>query len=416
VLSSAARTHSDLYSNWKAGQRSNMNLTKNPLPHRKAHEARVFFILLAASISLAFSICCYLKNLTILPPGPAVAISEVTKSLWESGSLSPEYFKETYREASGISRTTSTNIWQDVFAVDEAGNLLPKHSLISAVIAVPFYALFGTMGFWIVQQIFFLWLLSSSYSIVEELTQRALPWTTLLATCFFSQTIFYSFEFNYDLHGCALFVGGFNLMRHRPFFGGAVMCLSIFTRPTYFILVLPLAFARKYSAGFSNTLKSLLGLAVTLALFLLVNDLLWGSPFLVSYSRLPSFHNGQMIIAPHPLVGDLETFIRDWSSKLLSSKGLIPYNLAFLAFPFVLLSIWRHREWRFQLVCLLTGLGYSLYIFSYPMWAVTYYGNRFLLPAIYLYLIPFMVYLGALETRLTSGPASEEARRDLLMQ
>ncbi|MCI5065452.1 hypothetical protein MRY87_06975 [bacterium] len=369
---------------------------------------RLFFLLNAVALSFAVSLCAYVKELPVLPQGPAVAVSEVTKSIWERGSLTPEYFQKTYEEARAYSEAESSYVWQDVFAIDSHGNLLPKHSLISAILAVPFFALLGPLGFWAFQQLVFLWLLYSTYLIVEELTHKSLPWTTLLATFFLSQSIFYSYQFSYDLHGCALLIGGLYLMRPLPFLGAMVMSFSVFTRPTHFLLLVPLALARNGSLKSTRVISSMLGIVATTCLFLLTNYYLFGNPFLTSYQRLPVFHNGEMILLAHPFGFNLSTFVTDWPDKLFGSNGLVLYNLSFAALPLVLVYLWRCRqEQRFQMICLLTGLGYSLYIFSYPMWSATSYGNRFLLPAVYLYLFSFIPFAGQFESSLQAKSLPE---------
>ena len=369
---------------------------------------RLFFLCTALTLSLTFSICAYFKNLAILPQGPDFAISEVTKSIWERGSITPNYFQETYDRARAFSENSSSVVWQDVFAIGSEGNLRPKHSLISAIIAVPFFAIFGTLGFWILQQLLFLWLLYSTYLIVEEITEESLPWTTLLATCFLSQSAFYSYQFTYDLHGCALLIGGFCLMRSRPFLGAMIMSLSVFVRPTHLLLLVPLALARSGSLKSSKTIESLLGIATTILIFLLANYYLFGNPLLTSYQRQPDFINGEPVLFAHPFGLDMSTFFSNWSEKLFGSKGLLTYNLSFAAFPFVLLHLWKDRiKQRFQIVCLLTGLAYMLYIYSYPMWDVTVYGNRFLLPTIYLYLLSFIPFAGQLESKLRAQAHTE---------
>lgn len=338
---------------------------------------------------MAFSLCCYLKNISVIPPGPSVAISEVTKSLWESGSLTPSYFFTTYHEAAAFSKETSSDVWQDVFALDKRGNLLPKHSMLSAILAVPFYALFGIAGFWILQQVVLLGVLYATYCIVEDLTAKNLPWIVLISTMFLTQTLFYSYEFNYDLHGCALLIGGLNLLRRSGLWGSVVIMLSVFVRPSSILLSLPLVFigTRRFAA--LQKKDAVIGTFAVLGLFLMINYLWWGDPFVTTYSRLPSFHKGEMVLLNHPFGFNWEVFLSDWSMKLFSKKGIVSFNLSLIALPLVFISV-LYKGSPFEKGCVIIAVGYALYIFSYPMWSATYYGNRFLLPAIYLYLIPFI--------------------------
>lgn len=358
----------------------------------------LFFLALAVVLSLTFSIGAYVQGLPVIVEGPMVAISETTKSLLHSGSLQPEYFTETYREAQAYSK--GGLVWQDVFALDKHGGLRPKHSIFSSIVAVPFYAVFGTAGFWVLQQLFLLWLLCSTYLIVEILSGRALPWSTLLATCFLTQTLFYSYSFSYDLHGCALLVGGLYISRKHPLIGAVIMTLSLFVRPAFGLLAFPLLFAWRQTATKEGAIApALLGFAIVSLGFMLMNYFFWGSPFLTAYARLPSFEYGEMYFSRHPVGFDREVFLSGWSRKVFSDQGVLPYNLSFVALPFVALSVRKDREWRFQIFCILVSFGYALYIFSYRMWSVTDHGNRFLFPSIYLYLFSFILLIGRLEAR-----------------
>jgi hypothetical protein len=335
-----------------------------------------------------------------LPEGPAFEISEVTKSLVHSGSLTPAYFDSIRREAAEMSKATSSDVWQDVFAIDQYGRLRPKHSILSALVAVPFYLVFGDIGFWIAQQIFFLSLLFSTYLIVERLVGRGLPWSTLLATCFLSQSIFYSYQYSYDLHACSLIVGGIALLEALPLAGGATMTLALFVRPALILAVLPLALAAKGPHDWRGTRRALTGIAGVLVLFLGVNYVMWGSPFSTSYSRLPGFSNGEMIMAPHPMGFDSAVLANDWLRKIYGDVGLVPYNLSILAVPFVVVSLLKESARWPRSLFLITAILFTLYIFSYPMWSASVYGNRFLFPAIYLYLFSFIPYVGRFEIKL----------------
>ncbi len=326
-------------------------------------------------------------------------------------TITPQYFHEIYRDAAASSKTSQSDVWQDVFAVDQYGNLRPKHSVFSAIAAVPFYALFGNVGFWIMQQLFFLGLLFSTYLIVKQSTNRTLPWSTLLATLLLTQSLFHCYSFSYDLHGCTLLIGGLCILKHFPMIGAAVMTLSIFVRPSFLLLVLPLALESMWGGERQKRARVVVGGAIIMLLFGAYNYYMWGSPLTTAYSRLPGFRDGAMILPPHPFGFDLQVFLSQWTDKLFSSTGLLPYNLSILALPLVVASLYRERDF-FRWVCLLSATGYSMYIFSYPMWDNTFHGNRFLLPAIYLYLLCFIPLIGKVETRHLSPMRSQE--RDAL--
>jgi hypothetical protein len=337
----------------------------------------------------------------VLPPGPIAAISEVARSLWRDGSLSPEYFYRSFQEAQELSLKTDSYVLQDVFALGKNNTLLPKHSLLSALLAAPFYGIFGDAGFWILQQLAILALVLSIYSLVRELTGDELPLTTVISLFFLTQTLLYSYQYSYDIHGAVLILGGLAVMQNRPIWGGVIMGLSLFVRPTHILIALPLLFAQ-YRQGLvlKNFAAAAAGMSVVVALFLFLNSLMWGSPFKIAYSCLPAFDRGVLVLSQHPAGFEVRSLMTGWGLKLFGKNGAITYNPALLLLPCVLWCLRGDPHRRWFGVILGTALLYSIYIFSYPMWDASHQGNRFLLPAVSLYLIPFIAVFGALERRL----------------
>lgn len=348
------------------------------------------------SISLVFSFVCYLRNISLLPEGPALAVGEVTKSLVDNGSLTPQSFKDVYQAAADLSKSSQQNVWQDVFALGKSGALLPKHSIFSAVVATPFYFIFGEFGFWLFQQLFFVILIIATFGIVRELSGKELPWSTLIASLFFTPVILHSYGYSFDLHGTSLIVGGLYLTTVRSFWGGVMMAFSIFVRPSYLLLLFPLALIdiRAQKLQISN---SLLGVVIVLVFYGFFNYLLWGSPLVTSYGRIPEFIDGQMVISQHPVGFDLNVLLTDWSNKLFGEGGLASYNFSIFLLPLVIRDVFKQKNRKIELYLLLVSLVYTVFIFSYPYWMASFYGNRFLLPAIFLYLFSVIIYLGRFE-------------------
>ena len=348
------------------------------------------------SISLVFSFVCDLRNISLLPEGPALAVGEVTKSLVDNGSLTPQSFKDVYQAAADLSKSSQQNVWQDVFALGKSGALLPKHSIFSAVVATPFYFIFGEFGFWLLQQLFFAVLIIATFGIVRELSGKELPWSTLIASILFTPIIFYSYGFSFDLHGTALIIGGLYLTTVRSFWGGVVMALSIFVRPSYVLLFLPLSLVN-LRADKSHILGSLFGVVIVLVFFGLFNYAVWGGPLVTSYGRIPEFVEGQMVISQHPIGFDLNVLLTDWLNKLFGEGGLASYNFSIFLLPMAIRDVFKQKARKIELQLLLVSLVYTVFIFSYPYWMASFYGNRFLLPAIFLYLFSVIIYLGRFE-------------------
>jgi hypothetical protein len=346
-------------------------------------ERKFFFLVSVCLISLTFSGIGYLQGLPFLSVGPPLYTAEVTQSLWHTHSLRPERFDQIYREASDLSRTAGAEVWQDVFALDRRGGLAPKHALLSSVIAVPFYAIFGKLGFWVLQQLLFVWLLYSLYAIATRLAGRSLPLTTIVVSMILSPLLLHSHGFSSELHGCALVLGGLNMIHRRQFFGAFLMSLSILVRPSYILLVIPLVCAvyRHTPEWHREILRRSVGVAFGLGIVFMLNYILWGDSFATAYQRLPSFRNGELFISTHPVGFDLETFLSDWPAKLWGETGVFPVTSCLFLLPLVVISLRHQRDRWFEGVCLSTALLYTLYIFSYQMWMVTGPGNRFLLTA-----------------------------------
>lgn len=359
-----------------------------------------FLLMVGIVITSAFSLCSYLQGIPVLPQGPGKAVSEVAKSIVQHGTLTPRYFQEVHDQLREASKNVDGTIWQDIFALGSSGKLLPKHSILSAVAAVPFFFVFGDLGFWIMQQVVLLSLLYATYVMVNNISGRDLAWSTITCCLFLSPTLFHSNIFSYDLHGCALIICGLTLSQRCPWWGSVIMTLSIFVRPSYVILATLLLCARLSAPTLSQRCRLLLGWGSVLLSFFLYNSAMWGSPFLTSYARLLEFRRGEAVVMQFKGGPDMSVFLTNWSQKLVSESGLLPYNLCLIGLPCVLCWLCQMRVRTFQLWCLGSALAYTLYIFSYYQWMVSTYGNRFLLPAIYLYLLSLIPIIPDLVERV----------------
>lgn len=339
-------------------------------------------------VMFSFGFICRIKGLPCIAQGPDKAVSEVTKSLYHENSLSPEFFYKIRSEISEMSRRSNLFVWQDVFALGRDGQLYPKHSIISAFLAVPFYAVFGEYGFLLFQEMSFFLLAYSVYKIINKLSDSDYPFIVLVGICLGTQGINYSYEFSYDMHATALIMFGLYLSFSRPFLGSIIINMAVFVRPSFLLLTIPLSFANYfYSCRRRSLIYSFTGTSFTLGVFLLINYLLWGAPLITAYSRLPRYFGETAIITSHPYGFDLDTFLSKWDRKLFSKVGLLPYNSAFLLLPFTYHFISYSRYSKFLFYSVLISGSYVLYMFSYEMWDASFYGNRFIMPAIYLYLI-----------------------------
>jgi len=133
-----------------------------------------------------------------------------------------------------------------------------------------------------------------------------------------------------------------------------------------------------------------------------VNDLMWGSPFLTAYHRVVAFSaRGEPFIENHPRGFSLDVLLTDWWRKLLGARvGLLIFNPALCAFPWVCASARRSDHKWFAFSTLAGSVVYGLYMFSYEQWDNSYVGNRFLLPSVHLYVLSFIPWCCGLLDRV----------------
>lgn len=365
-----------------------------------------FLVFASALILIAFSLVCVLKGVGRFPDGPVSVVADVTRSLAHGGSLLPMSLVEEVHEAYNLSKQTHSYVWQDIVSLNSAGQYIPKHSVLSSILAVPFYIAFGDVGFWILQQLFAIVLVYSVFSLSKHIFDKANVCTALVVCFLFSQTVFYIYSYAHDLHGCALLIFGLAIMqrgnRIAPVAGVVLMCLSVIIRPSYLLLVFLLAFGGRVNDSTERRLLSLMGLGIGGAIIAVYNQIIWGNPIATPYTFVPVFYDGQQMLSEHPVGFSWEVLGRDWFRKLFGLTGLMPANIGFIFAPFVAIFCWTHRHRRFLLKVYGSALFYMMYVFSYEMWSVSALGNRFLFPAIYLYLVLLVGFIDHLVNRAIS--------------
>lgn len=359
-----------------------------------------FFLTALLLCSLTFSLTLYLSGDLVTPPGPSVAIASTTRAIWDNGSLTSRHAQAVFEAAQALSQSMQSEVWQDVFARDARGNLVPKHSVISSLIAAPFYGLFGETGFWVCQQFFLLVLSYCFYRCVTALAGAPVPLTSLFALCLLFPAFTTSYTFSYELHGIAFIVAGLLVSRTHPFLGGLVLGCSVFVRPSHILVIVPLLFAWRDPRHLGGVIKGGLGALCAFSALCLYNFILWGDPFTTAYSHLPLFHRGDLTIQKHPVGLDLHEFTRDWNGKLFGPEGLFSRWGTVVTIPCAIWMTLRSSRRMFFGSCLIAAALNTAFFLSYSMWDPKGFPHRFFLPSIILCLIPFTVYVGQMETWL----------------
>jgi hypothetical protein len=365
------------------------------------------FLLASLAVLLLSSACLHRLGYQVLPQeAPAARNAEVARSVWRRFSLEAPEFHVFEQNLRRLSRETHEGYRQDVFSLGKHGELFPKHSPLSGVVGAPFYGLFGDSGFWILQQVLALSVFYSTFRITSLLAKRETGVMTLTTIALLTETLvgFFCYTFSYDLHGLALIICGLHLMYSRPLCGSALAASSVFVRPSY-VLLLP--FLLNAWGGLprrsGRPLGVLLSTGAVLSLYLMVNDLMWGSPFATAYHRMVAFSpQGELFIEQHPGFS-LHVLLADWWRKLFGARvGLLLFNPALFVFPWVCAWASRSDHKWFAFSTLAGSVVYGLCMFSYQWWDVSFVGNRLLLPSIYLYLLNFIPWCCALRDRIGS--------------
>jgi len=299
-------------------------------------------------------------------PGPLARIAEASRSLWNNGTLQAPEFYALRDKIIKLSLETDQLYWQDAFSVGKSEELFPKHSLWTVVTFAAFYGVFGEAGFMLGHQLLAFLLVLLFYRLTNLTGTQCNSIVFAVVLLFFFKFMQYSFFFNYELHAAILIVGGVCLARSNPFLGNLLMCLSLFVRPS-FGLILPLLAVtwcgerdKKYMFG------SLAGLSAGLMIFALSNHFLWGSPFLTSYHQAPQIYQGELLLNTHPVGLNYSIFFSDWGQKIFNSEfGLLTNYPILLLLPIALYKHIYLRTIHPATILASSGFLLILFLFSY---------------------------------------------------
>jgi hypothetical protein len=360
------------------------------------------FLVASTAVLLLSSGLLHRLGYQVLPPqAPEARNGEVARSIWKNLSLQPPEFRVFRDNLARLSREHHQGYSQDVFSLGKSGEIFPKHSVISGVIAAPFYGVFGNCGFWILQQLLALLLFYSTFRLTSLVAKRDTGVPTLVTIALLTETLlgFFCYTFSYDLHGLMLLVCGLHLMYSRPLWGSALATLSLFVRPSYVLVVPFLVCAWLGLPHRASRLRQVLfGGGSVLFLYLATNTLMWGGPFVTAYHRIAAFApDGALFIEHHPQGFRLNVLVGNWWQKLFDLRvGLVVFNPALVAFPWVCAWARRFADKWFTWSTLGASMLYGLYMFSYEHWDVSFVGDRFLLPSVYLYILSFIPWCSGL--------------------
>lgn len=359
----------------------------------KNKELFFVFVLLVSSIGGGLY---FVQKVEMLPEGPYQQVTQTAKYLWENHSLNRPDFQEMYERFSAENkRQPGLIFYQDIFSLGGDGKLYPKHPIIISFLAAPFYGLFGEFGFWLFNQCSLFFLLASAFAITCRLSSRRGAVGVMILLCFGTALLGHSYTFSFDLLGACFVVAGCSLMRTWPVLGGVVSALSVYIRVTnilYFPFLVFIWSDSSESVFCASMSRRIVGFLLGLVGLLLLNWYLWGSPLTTPYHRMVFFRDGEPLIGPYYHELGWTYFQSQWGKKLFDTRcGVLLFNPALLLLPLLARRIWKHPARRELSLALTAALVNSLLIFSYSNWSASTLGNRFLLPAVVLGIIPLLV-------------------------
>jgi hypothetical protein len=358
----------------------------------------VFLGLLAGIETLA-----WYKGGEILPlETPPRENALATKALWHRHSLTPEHYAALWQEACTRS-AAGQQVSQDVFAMAADGSLVPKHSLLTAFLAVPFYAVFGEVGFWLFNQVMVLIVYVSMKRLALFLYGREHAVVLAFLTLGGTQLGGYLFGFHYDVTALAFILAGFALIPTHPGLAGLLLGASVWIRFSNLLLI-PFLFLA-YRSPWRAWLRFAAGCGLLVAGLLALNAWLFGHPLRTGYHCLPIFVAGEFAgFDPHPVGFDRHLFLAEWPRKLFDERiGLLTQNLALWLWPLGLWMSWQRVDRRW-LAWTTAGMALQVvYVFSYFYWPASHTGNRFLFPFVFLALLPVVALADLRKSRPESG-------------
>jgi hypothetical protein len=265
------------------------------------------------------------------------------------------------------------------FALSPDGRVVPKHSVLMPLTAIPFLAVFGPTGL-LVFNVVQLGVLVYGISLLAGDS----PASRMLALAAYVSSPFlpYTYNFSPDVFGAALVVWTY-VAAHRGWWVpcGLLAGAAVWAKVYLVVILLP-AGLLVLNGGLGSVLKTVAAALVVVVPMLILNAALYGGPFVTGYDREARVQpDGTLTTADHyglfnqPLITGLGRLLFDrelgavWTAPLW---GLWPVG-AWL--------VWKQGRPRFA-AALALGIVVNLLLFAlYDKWNESVGGNRFLFPA-----------------------------------
>lgn len=287
--------------------------------------------------------------------------------------------------------------WSNV-SVGTDGEWYPKHSYLMPVFSTPLFVLFGPSGLLLFNCIALTLALFSGYLLAARITPPLASAVAVLMIGTSPLIPYLAYNYSHDVFCAALLTGGCALLAGRRWaLGGLLLGLSVYAKVTVLLIALPMGLAL---TGLNRRAIGLtvLWAAIPLAVYALLNTLMYGNPLTTSYHRILTARDGIQTVVSYgtafdtPFAQGYERFFSHSHEGEVVESAIIP----FYGYAGAVLLLRRAPR-------LALGLMVSFAAFILAFAQYRYGGARFFMPWIAVGVLPLAVVLDTVSGFVTRG-------------
>ncbi|MFO0824078.1 MAG: hypothetical protein U0792_13360 [Gemmataceae bacterium] len=265
------------------------------------------------------------------------------------------------------------------FALSPDGRVVPKHSVLMPVLALPFRVVFGWYGF-LIFNVVQVATLVYGISVLAGNT----PTARLLALVAYvvSPLMYMTYNFSPDVLGTVLVVWAYiAATRERWLVCGLLAALAVWAKVYLAVIVLPAGLLVLHG-GWRGVAKTIAAGIAGMVPMLLLNAALYGGPLITGYERDTRVsEDGTLTVLDHRGQFNQPFFVGLGRLLFDADLGAVPTAPLWVLWPVGAVVLWRAGQPRLA-AALGVAVIVNLCVFAcYDYWNATVGGNRFLLPA-----------------------------------
>jgi hypothetical protein len=269
------------------------------------------------------------------------------------------------------------------FAVSIDNRVVPKHSVLLTLLAVPFDAVAGEKGL-LLLNLLLVFALATGIARLAGGGPTACLLT--LAGYLSSPLLPYTYNFSPDVLGTALLIWAYvAAIGGRSALAGALVGLAVWAKVYLLLLALPLALIILPKGVRATGISIAFGL-IALSPMLSLQWQLFGSPFVTGYDRDARVTAAGFEFSPSHSTRFNQEFFPGLGHLLFDERiGMLRTAPLWFLWPIGLAIGWREADnrRRRELLALALALVINLVFFArYDEWDASAFGNRFLFPAL----------------------------------